>query len=630
MTSTRFDLTPFLGHDEGQHFDRKSLFDGRNGSMRARDRKTVRDQVAEYVAAFANAEGGVLVLGIEDDGAITGHALPPRALDSLMATPRTRLLPAQPEGFVVEVQGKAVVVYDVPASDVPVQVIGDGFPLRMGDQTVQASESQITALKFRGLAESWEARPSLLSVADLDRTLLARARTGAGYAHLTDDEYLLKRKLADRRGAGIVLRRAAELLFAKLGPDHPNAGVRVFRVVGGERRFGVEHNVEELPRIEGNLATVLDEAFGVIGGLIRRPSRLRGTRFQPVPEYPEFCWKEAVLNAVAHRDYSVEGRTTEVWFFDDRMEVASPGGLSPDVSLDDLLRGERRHVSRNPRIVRALVDVGAMRDQGEGIPRMFAEMAGQFLPEPAIAASPRDFQVTLRNTPTLTVEDRDFVAQLGDVELNDAEFRVLLEVYRAGEVNNARLRGMLGLDTHASSVLLRRLRDRGLLRHRGGGTSSYYVLPEPLQMRAPTAPTGDRGEAGSDRGEAGADRGGLGPDRGGLDTPAPSASRRTDTQRRLGIELPSRVQSMLDRLGDRPRQDKLREVIVELCAVRPMTPSELGLLLHRRHDKLVERHLSPMVEEGRLRRAMEPASHPDQAYGTLARRDDLSLFGDEP
>src|SRR5690606_31913177 len=118
---------------------------------------------------------------------------------------------------------------------------------------------------------------------------------------------------------------------------------------------------------------ILDEAFTVIGSLIRRPSRLRGTRFQPVPEYPDFSWKEAVLNAVAHRDYSVQGRTTEVWFFDDRLEVVSPGGLSPDVRLDELLRQERVHVSRNPRIVRALVDLGAMRDQGEGIPRMFAE-----------------------------------------------------------------------------------------------------------------------------------------------------------------------------------------------------------------------------------------------------------------
>jgi ATP-dependent DNA helicase RecG len=75
MNNPQFDITPFLGQDEGQHFDRKSLFDGPEGAKRARDRRAVRDQVAEYVAAFANAEGGVLVLGIEDDRTLTGHKL---------------------------------------------------------------------------------------------------------------------------------------------------------------------------------------------------------------------------------------------------------------------------------------------------------------------------------------------------------------------------------------------------------------------------------------------------------------------------------------------------------------------------------------------------------------------------
>lgn len=614
MTSPRFDPTPFLGQDEGQHFDRKSLFEGPDGAKRARDRRAVRDQVAEYVAAFANAEGGVLMLGLEDDGTVTGHALPAKALQSLLSTPRTRLQPPQPDGFVVDVQGKAVVVYDVPASDVPVQVVGDGFPLRMGDRTVQASESQITALKFRGLAESWEARPSPLTLDDLDRDLLARARTGAGYADLSDEEYLLKRKLADRRGSGLVLRRAAELLFAKHGPDHPNAGVRVFRVIGGERRFGVEHNVEERPRIEGNLARVLDEAFTVIGSLIRRPSRLRGTRFQPVPEYPEFSWKEAVLNAVAHRDYSVEGRTTEVWFFDDRLEVTSPGGLSPDVSLDELLRGERRHVSRNPRIVRALVDLGSMRDQGEGIPRMFAEMAGQFLPEPTITTSPRDFSVTLRNTPTLTAEDRDFVARLGNAEVADEEFRALLEAWRSGRVDNARMRQIAGLDTLGASALLRRLRDRGLLDLHPAGAASFYTLPDVLQVGSGGA-AADRGGLGADREEPGTDWGELDSDRG---------------EARATADLPSPVRAALDRLGQRPRKERLRSVLVDLCSLRPHTAAELGELVGVRADKLVERHLSPMVGEGTLEWLHpDTPTHRDQAY-RATRTQAVLPFGSEP
>ena len=113
MTEPQFDITPFLDQDEGQHFDRKSLFEGASGTKQLRDRRAVRDQVAEYVAGFANAEGGILILGIEDDRSLTGHRLPADALSSLLATPCARLRPAQPRGFVITVEGHELIVFDV-------------------------------------------------------------------------------------------------------------------------------------------------------------------------------------------------------------------------------------------------------------------------------------------------------------------------------------------------------------------------------------------------------------------------------------------------------------------------------------------------------------------------------------
>jgi len=100
-----FDVTPFLHQDEGQHFDRKSLFHGPPDAKKPRDRKEVRDEVARYVAAFANAEGGVLILGIEDDHTLSGHQLPPAALQTLLAVPQARCEPPLPPGFVVPHDG---------------------------------------------------------------------------------------------------------------------------------------------------------------------------------------------------------------------------------------------------------------------------------------------------------------------------------------------------------------------------------------------------------------------------------------------------------------------------------------------------------------------------------------------
>jgi hypothetical protein len=75
ISSVNFDVTPFLGQDEGQHFERKALFTREGDAPRPRNRREVRDQIAEYVAAFANAEGGVLILGIEDYGTATVIAM---------------------------------------------------------------------------------------------------------------------------------------------------------------------------------------------------------------------------------------------------------------------------------------------------------------------------------------------------------------------------------------------------------------------------------------------------------------------------------------------------------------------------------------------------------------------------
>ena len=612
----QFDVTPFLARHEGQYFDRKSLFEGVEGQKKPRDRREVRDQIAEYVAAFANADGGVLILGIEDDRAITGHRYPPDAIDAMLRVPTERLMPQGRPGVLVPHEGLELLVFDVPASDEPVQVVGDGFPTRIGDATHQLSDAKVRALKQQGLAESYEAQPSPVTIASLDDALVRNGMSGAGMPMFEPAEYLVVRKLADERGTRVQLRRAAELLFARRGPDHPNAGVRIFRVIGTERRTGPVHNVEELPRIEGPVPQVLLEAWRVIGGLVRRPSRLVGERFRPVLEYPEFSWKEAVLNAVAHRDYATQGRGVEVWMFDDRMEIVSPGGLVADASLEDLLALRRVHASRNPRLVRALVDLDAMRDQGEGIPRMFAEMEGAFLPTPVIEARAREFRVTLRNTPTLSWADRNFVASLGSEELTDPEFRALLEASRHGRVDNGVMRKIAGLDTLGASQLLRRLRDRGLLRLHSAGAASFYELAS--DPAVPEDATDD-----------------LGPNRqppavppSGADVPVdePGSARRTemDIGRQMPLfavsantqELGANTQELRARLGLKPRQDDLRSALVALCAHRSRTAVELASMLGRKDvTHLVNKHLRPLVAAGRLR-ATHPNSptHPAQAY----------------
>ena len=95
---------------EGLYFERKSLFEGPDGQKKARDRRSVRDDIAEVTAAFANADGGILVLGVEDDGMLTGHALPDSAVEDMLVVPERRLTPALGRGERAVVEGVEVLV----------------------------------------------------------------------------------------------------------------------------------------------------------------------------------------------------------------------------------------------------------------------------------------------------------------------------------------------------------------------------------------------------------------------------------------------------------------------------------------------------------------------------------------
>lgn len=591
MTPAAFDITPFLNRTEGQYFERKSLFQGAPGAKVPRDRKAVRDQIAEYVAAFANADGGVLVMGIEDDGELTGHSYPRDVVSEMQAVPKTRLQPPLREaGVRVDCNGVQLLVFEVAASDAAVMVTGNGYPLRVGDQTVKATQPNIEAQKRAGLAESWESKQSTMALSELSAELLRSAKAGAGLAALSDEDYLLQRKLADVRGQSLALRRAAELLFARAEPDHPNAGVRVFRVLGTERQVGATYNVEERkPRIEGALPLVIAEAYAAVNAWLRRPSRLVGTRFRETPEYPDFAWKEALLNAVAHRDYGVQGRGVEVHLFDDRMEVTSPGGLPMDVSLEALRARQRQHKSRNPRLARVLADLGLMREQGEGIPRVYAEMEGVFLPEPTLDFAHGIFSVVLQNTVQLQARDREFLASLGDEELGDIDVRALLEAFRHGRVDNARMRQIAGLDTLGASRLLRTLRNRGLLVLHAAGANSYFELHAKYQTEAlPNEGSSHPNEGSSPPNEGSS----------GVVVPTPEDARLAST------------------VGQRCKPEALRAVLEALMQARWWTPLQLSLLLRRTPEVLVSRYLGPMTREGRLRRLHPQPNHPGQAYHT--------------
>ncbi len=117
-------------------------------------------------------------------------------------------------------------------------------------------------------------------------------------------------------------------------------------------------------------------------------------RFVTIPELPEFCWTELIINAIGHRDYSIMGTDIQIKMFDDHFTVDSPGMLPGIVRTNNI---REIHFSRNPKIFEFLHEYEYVKEFGEGVDRMYREMSEAGLPEPEYRTVEFMVFATLRN-----------------------------------------------------------------------------------------------------------------------------------------------------------------------------------------------------------------------------------------
>lgn len=468
-----------LQRDEGQFLDFKSLWDRSTAAPRTLDRRQVRDTIAEYLAAFANADGGTLVLGVNDDGTPSGHAYPEEAVQGFLGVADTRLRPT----LTVDVQritldGHELIIFEVPMSAEAVMVEGNGFPYRVGDRVLREPQEVINARKEAYRRVGFEQRiRHEASLADLDldlarSTLRNTVRGGEPVEKLLEDY-----GLALPRTGGPAITNAALLLFGRppMPRWHTRMGVRFFRVQGTERTHGVARNVTQLARLELPIAALIAESHRFASAQIRRSERLHDLFFREFPEYPTFAWQEAIVNAIAHRDYVDASREIEVWFFDDRMEIESPGDTVAPVTLELLRARQRVHASRNPLLVRVLVEAGIMREEGEGVPRMYEEMNASFLRDPEFTLRDSTFSVVLRNEPVFQGPSAEWKRIVEGLGISASQKRVLL--IHPTEFTNEDYRNLNGLDRDQAYREILDLQRRGVIESSGkpGRGAAYTV-----------------------------------------------------------------------------------------------------------------------------------------------------------
>jgi predicted HTH transcriptional regulator len=189
--------------------------------------------------------------------------------------------------------------------------------------------------------------------------------------------------------------------------------------------------------------------------------------------------QEAIVNAVAHRDYRLEGVAIEVHLFDDRMEFWSPGELVEPVTLEKLRNRERVHASRNPRIVRVLTEFGYMRELGEGIPRMFEVVEREGLHPPEFRLEGGRFVVTLRSTPVYRPETMRWLQRFEGKGLSRNQIRLLAYAHERGNQFTSRAyQKLVGVDPYIASKDIQDLIRKGIVRRNQSRGRVYTIITE--------------------------------------------------------------------------------------------------------------------------------------------------------
>lgn len=365
---------------ENQYFDRKS------------ERLAAKD-FAHQLSAFANASGGLVVIGIEDDGRITGVSVEKENIFRQVAFDHMHIPPVyNVEKISCEDDNgidRDILLFHIENSTNEIIKLKNGEAyLRVGDASRKLNPEQFLALEYTKGIKSFEARiveDALLD--DLDWELIEQYTkrlnpTASSSVDVLKGRGLLKERKGERGEYDVTV--AAMLLFGKFPSQFlPAARVRFLRYEGTTAGVGTNFNIVKEVNIEKAIPHLIEETRDLLESQMREFQQLeRSGVFKKISEYPTFAWLEGLVNAVAHRDYSIQGDHIRISMFDDRIEFSSPGKLPSIVTVDNI---QTTRFSRNPMIARVLSDLGWVRELNEGVKRIYTDMASFFLDPPSFS-----------------------------------------------------------------------------------------------------------------------------------------------------------------------------------------------------------------------------------------------------
>ena len=373
--------------EEDFHYDRKSI-------------KTKPKDIARVIISFANAEGGVIAVGVEDDKTITGIDNRIKEINEIEYAPTCLCKPSIKCIFeqipVIDKLGDKnhVLLIHVPmSSKVHEDTSGEAY-CRVGDKSPRMTFNERLLLTYARGEQSYEISPvSRSSIQDIDKKLVLEYMNKINYT-MSFEDYINENDFVVNKRGEISVK--AILLFGIRPQKYfERARIRFIRFEGTEELTGNQMNVIKDEIFEGRLLEQLNAAIAFVRTQVKEKTFLdKEGLFVTIPEYPEFCWKELIVNAVTHRDYSISGTDIQIKMFDDKFVVESPGIFAGTITEKNIMKN---HFSRNKAIAAYMKEYKFVKEFGEGVKRIYREMEEANLPIPTFKKQDFMTVATIKN-----------------------------------------------------------------------------------------------------------------------------------------------------------------------------------------------------------------------------------------
>lgn len=461
----------------------ESLVAAGEGAQLAFFRERLRvDDLAETLVAFANAAGGTILVGVggkkpKIEGLADPISAREAALEAAQSCTPSLILPLP---NLIQVGNLQILSITVPPGLSNVYSLHGKYVQRQGVANQPLTPDRLRSLLSERGELSWERIvPSDVSLSDFDKPRVEAYIKRLG-PPASDDP------------AGFLFRRGCLVRSSNLSPAYrpTNAGLLLFGsdlAAGGTRLFpqaeitlvhyrGVSVADEfEREDVRDTLPEAVRRAERWLSEHMRKGSRMVGLERQDWTQFPPAAVREAVVNAVAHRDYTIRGEGIRISLFADRLECYSPGRLPGHVTLDNLVE---ERFSRNETLVQVLADWGLIERLGYGIDRMLKQMRDAGLPPPRFRETAAGFLVTLFGHELPANQDEAVDTRAWRAQgLNERQIAALLHLVQNQRITN---REMQDLAPDVSPETLRRdlsdLVERGLLLKVGEKRATYYIL----------------------------------------------------------------------------------------------------------------------------------------------------------